>query len=65
MVGRDWGNWLRCAAIRAVKTTAQGAIGAIAGSTMFSQIDMKVVVSTALFAGFASLLTSVAGLPEE
>lgn len=57
-------KWLKAAGIRAIKTVAQGAIGAMAGATMFSQIDAKVVVSTALFAGLASLLTSVAGLPE-
>ena len=31
---------------------------------MFTAVDWKVVVSTALLAGIMSLLTSIAGLPE-
>lgn len=57
-------KWWKCAGIRAVKTMAQGALGVMAGSTMFCEINAKVVISTALFAGIASLLTSIKGLPE-
>lgn len=64
MFKQDTRKWLKAAGIRAIKTVAQSMIGAIAGSTMFSQIDLKVVLSTALLAGAVSLLTSVAGLPE-
>lgn len=56
--------WVKAAGIRAVKTMAQGALGVMAGATMFSQIDINVVISTALFAGLASVLTSLKGLPE-
>lgn len=57
-------KWVKAAGIRAIKTVAQGALGAIGSAAMFSQVDIKVVVSTALLAGIVSLLTSVAGLPE-
>lgn len=62
--GKYWKEWCYCAGVRAVKTVAQCAVGAIGGATMFSQVDAKIVVSTALLAGVVSLLTSVAGLPE-
>ncbi len=57
-------NWLKAAAVRAVKTVAQGALGAIGGCAMFGEVDWMVVGSTALLAGILSLLTSLAGLPE-
>lgn len=62
---RDWGKWFKAAGIRAVKTVAQAAIAAIGSSAVFSQIDWKIVGSTALVAGILSLLTSIAGIPEE
>lgn len=57
-------KWIKAASVRAVKTMAQAAIGAIGAGTMISSIDWKVVVSTAVVAGVVSVLTSVAGLPE-
>lgn len=62
---RDWGKWFKAAGIRAIKTVAQAAIAAIGSSAVFSQIDWKIVGSTALVAGILSLLTSIAGIPEE
>ena len=62
---RDWGKWYKAAGIRAIKTVAQAAIAAIGSSAVFSQIDWKIVGSTALVAGILSLLTSIAGIPEE
>lgn len=62
---RNWEKWLKCAGIRAIKTMAQAAIGFIGSATLFSSVDVKVVVSGALLAGVVSILTSVAGLPEE
>ena len=56
--------WLKCAGIRAIKTVAQTAVGSIGASAIFSEVDWKVVVSSALLAGVVSLLTSIAGLPE-
>ena len=57
-------KWMKAAGVRAIKTMAQAAIGAIGAGTMISSIDWKVVVSTAVVAGVVSVLTSVAGLPE-
>lgn len=59
-----WKEWSYRAGVRAVKTMAQAAIGCIGAATMFSQIDVRVVVSTAVLSGVISVLTSVAGLPE-
>lgn len=57
-------KWVKCAGIRAIKTVAQTAVGSIGASVIFSEVDWKVVVSSALLAGVVSLLTSIAGLPE-
>ena len=56
--------WIKCAGIRAIKTVAQTAVGSIGASAVFSEVDWKIVVSSALLAGVVSLLTSIAGLPE-
>ena len=57
-------EWFKAAGIRAVRTVAQAALGAIGSTAMFSAVDWMVVGSTALLAGVLSLLTSVSGLPE-
>ena len=62
---RDWAKWAKAAGIRAIKTVAQAAIAAIGSTAVFSEINWAVVGSTALVAGILSLLTSIAGLPEE
>lgn len=62
---RDWGKWAKAAGIRAIKTVAQAAIAAIGSTAVFSEINWVVVGSTALVAGILSLLTSIAGIPEE
>lgn len=59
-----WLRWFRAAMIRAIKTMAQTAIGTIGSETVFGGVDFRIVTSAALLAGFVSLLTSVAGLPE-
>lgn len=61
---RDWKKWAKAAGVRAIKTVAQAAIAAIGSATVLGQVDVKVVMSTAVLAGVLSLLTSVAGLPE-
>lgn len=57
-------KWMKAAVVRAIKTMAQAAIGAIGAGTMISSIDWKVVASTAVVAGIVSVLTSVVGIPE-
>lgn len=56
--------WIKCAGIRAIKTIAQTAVGSIGASAVFSEVNWKIVVSSALLAGVVSLLTSIGGLPE-
>lgn len=60
----DTKQWVRAAGVRAVKTTAQAALALIPAAATISQVDWRVVVSTALLSGLTSLLTSVAGIPE-
>lgn len=57
-------RWLKAAGIRAVKTMAQSAVALLPASAMITAVDWKVVIGTAALAGVASMLTSVAGLPE-
>ena len=57
-------KWLKCAAIRAIKTVAQAAIATIGTSAIISEIDWRIVLSSAIVAGVLSILTSIAGLPE-
>ncbi|OJF16795.1 MAG: hypothetical protein A6D91_11070 [Bacillaceae bacterium G1] len=57
-------KWLKAATIRAIRTAAQAAIGAIGAATVFSEVDWRVVAGTALLATIVSYLTSLAGLPE-
>lgn len=57
-------KWFKAAGVRALKTVAQSALGALGGCALFSEVDWRVVGSTALLAGIYSLLTSIAGLPE-
>ena len=62
---RDWAAWGTKAGIRALKTFAQTALSLITVGSMISEINWIMVVSTATVAGVYSLLTSIAGLPEE
>ena len=50
-------NWLKAAGVRAIKTVAQTAVATIGTAAVFGDVDWLMV-------GSASLLTSVAGLPE-
>ncbi len=60
----DFRGWVKAAGIRAIKTVAQTAVGMITVGAAVSEINWGYVVSVSLVAGVASLLTSVAGLPE-
>ena len=57
-------EWIRAAAIRAIKTMAQTAIATIGTSALISDIDWRLVASASAVAGILSVLTSIAGLPE-
>jgi hypothetical protein len=56
--------WLKASLVRALKTVCQTAAGILAAGTVFTDIDWKIMISTSLLSGLASLLTSIAGLPE-
>lgn len=56
--------WIKAAAVRAIKTVAQTAVGVIGASALITEVDFVVVLSASALAGLVSLLTSIAGLPE-
>ena len=62
---RDWKNWFKKAGIRAIKTMAQAAIGYIGGAAFVGDVNWIACGSAALIAGIVSMLTSLAGIPEE
>ena len=62
---RDWGKWFKWAGIRAIKTVAQTAIATISTSAIIEEVNWPIVASASVLAGLLSLLTSVAGIPEE
>ena len=57
-------EWAIAAAIRAIKTVAQTALGMFTIGVAFNEVNWGYVVSVSLVAGIYSLLTSLAGLPE-
>lgn len=57
-------KWLKAAGIRAVKTMAQTAVALLPAAATIAQVDWITVAGTAALAGAASVLTSLAGLPE-
>lgn len=57
-------RWFAAAAIRAVRTTAQSAVGLIGTAVLVTDVSWEVVASGSALAGLLSLLTSLGGLPE-
>lgn len=55
----------RNALIRAIRTAAQTAIGAIGAAVLVEQVDWRYLVSSVVMASLSSLLMSVKGLPED
>ena len=62
---RNWAAWFKWAGIRALKTVAQTAIATIGTTALLTEVNWLVVASASALAGVLSLLTSVAGIPEE
>ena len=61
----DWKKWFKWRGIRAIKTVAQTAVATIGTSAIMSEVNWVMVASASVLAGILSLLTSVAGIPEE
>lgn len=61
---RDWKKWAIAALKRAVRTFAQTALGMITVGAAFSEIDWAYIASVSGVAAAASILMSLAGLPE-
>lgn len=57
-------TWLAAAAVRALKTAAQAALGVMSAATLMGEVSWPMVGSAALFAAIFSLITSIAGIPE-
>lgn len=64
MISSKTKQWCRAAAVRAVKTMAQAAVGMIPAAVSIAEVDWLTIAGTAVLAGVASVLTSLAGLPE-
>lgn len=62
---RNWAAWFKWAGIRALKTVAQTAIATIGTTALLTEVNWLVVASAAALSGVLSLLTSIAGIPEE
>lgn len=61
---KNFKTWIKAAGIRAIKTVAQTAVATIGTTALISDVEWLTVLSTSALAGFLSLLTSIAGLPE-
>lgn len=58
-------NYFEKLGIKVLKTMAQSAVGVVGASTLISQVDWRVVVSTALLSGLICVLTNLSDLKEE
>ncbi len=57
-------QWAKAAGVRAVKTMAQTALSMLTVGQAVMDVNWVNVVSVSVVAGVASVLTSLAGLPE-
>lgn len=64
MFKHDLEEWLKAAGIRAAKTAAEAAIGAIGSTAVIYGVDWKVVFGTVALSIVTSFLLSMKGLPE-
>ena len=56
-------KWIKATAVRAIKTMAQVAVSMLAIGT-FNETAWALLIQTTLVSGLASVLTSIAGVPE-
>ena len=57
-------NWIKAAAVRAVRTFAQTAAATIGVASLMGDVRWDEVLSAAVLAAILSVLMSVGGLPE-
>lgn len=57
-------DWVKAAAVRAIRTFAQTAIATVGVSALMSEVDWLTVLSASVLAGVLSVLTSLTGLPK-
>lgn len=58
-------KWVKASLVRAIKTVAQTAVSLIGTNVMgITEVNWIAVLSASALAGIASILTSIAGLPE-
>lgn len=57
-------TWIKCMAIRALKTFCQCFVATIGTAQILSEVDFKMVLSASVLAAILSCMTSLAGLPE-
>lgn len=57
-------EWWKEAGTRAIKTVAQTAIATIGTSALIENVNWLVVLSASALAGFLSILTSIATIPD-
>ena len=62
---RNWKSWFKCAGIRAIKTFAQTAVSLITVGQMVTELDWLEIIGISATSAIVSMLTSIAGLPEE
>ena len=58
-------KYLEKLSVKVLKTMAQSAVGVIGASTLITQVDWRVVISTALLSGLVCVLTNLSDLKEE
>ena len=59
----EFKNWVKAAGVRAVKTMAQVASSMLVIGA-FNETAWGIMLQTTIVAGIASILTSIAGIPE-
>ncbi len=64
-MGINWGEWLKAAGIRAIRTFAEAALAYIGtGAIVLGDVNWLGVVSAGAFGAVTALLLALAGLPE-